>query len=135
MATVSFILKGNSKPSTIYIRFKHGRKYDFSKSTSLLIDPLYWNNSKGTIKQIAGFSDKKNLQNELNDLKSVILNSFNDNYSNGSIINADWLNQTIKRHFQQDGKTDLNYILDYSTYYKENLTSKVQTVLTPIKQE
>lgn len=125
MATVKFLLKGDNVPSTIYIRFRHGRKYDFIKSTSLLVNPQYWNTSKGTVKQIASFADKKNLQNELNGLQAVILNSFNDNYANGGIIDTNWLDQTIKQYFKQDSKDDLNYILDYSKYYKENLTTKV----------
>ncbi|RBP34470.1 site-specific recombinase XerD [Oceanihabitans sediminis] len=125
MATIKFILKGNNNPSTIYLRFKHGRKYDFSKSTSLLINPKYWNNQKGAVKQISEFADKKNLQNDLNNLKTLILNSFNDHYSKGGIINSDWLNHTIKQYFNQDSKTDLNYLLDYAKHYKENSKSKV----------
>lgn len=125
MATVKFLLKGNNNPSTIFIRFRGGRKYDFTKSTSLLINPKYWNTSKGSVKQISEFSDKLNLQNDLNNLNTIILNSFNDHYSNGGIINSQWLNDTIKQYFQQDNNNDLNLLLDYSKHYKENLKSKV----------
>ncbi|WP_147677272.1 tyrosine-type recombinase/integrase [Algibacter pacificus] len=125
MATLRFLLKGNNNPSTIYARFRHGRNIDFIKSTTLVINPKYWNKPKGTVKQVAEFVDKKNLQNDLNALRTTILNSFNDHYSNGGIINSDWFSQTIKQHFNQDSKTDLNYLLDYAKYYKENLNSKV----------
>ncbi|GAA4940535.1 phage integrase SAM-like domain-containing protein [Algibacter agarivorans] len=127
MASLKYFTKGNQNPTTVYLRFTQGRKIDLKRSTSLLINPKYWNNQKGTVKQISEYADKKNLQNDLNGLKTTILNSFNDHYSNGGIINSEWLNKTIKEYFQQDGKTDLNYILDYSKYYKENLTSKVLT--------
>lgn len=127
MATLKYFIKGNQNPTTIYLRFAQGSKTDLKRSTSLLIDPKYWNNNKGEVIPRAEFLEKLNLQNELNGLKAKILNSFNDSYSKGGFINSDWLNQTIKQYFQQDGATDLNYLLDYSRYYKENITSKVQT--------
>ncbi|MCK7589271.1 site-specific integrase [Subsaxibacter sp. CAU 1640] len=127
MASLKYFIKGNQNPTTIYLRFTQGRKIDLKRSTSLLINPKYWNATKGAVKQISEYADKKNLQNDLNGLKTAILNSFNEHYSKGGIINAEWLNQTVKQYFQQDGKTDLNYFLDYSQYYKDNLTSKVQS--------
>ena len=125
MASLKYFTKGNQDPTTIYLRFTHGRKIDLKRSTSLLINPKFWNSKKGSVKQIAEFTDKLNLQNDLNDLKTTILNSFNTKYANGGIINSEWLNHTIKGYFNQDSKTDLNYFLDYAKYYKENLKSKV----------
>lgn len=125
MASLKYFTKGTQNPTTIYLRFTQGRKIDLKRSTSLLVNPKYWNNTKGAVKQISEFLDKKNLQNDLNGLETTILNSFNDHYSKGGIINSEWLNQTIKQYFQQDGKTDLNYLLDYAKYYKESLNSKV----------
>ena len=125
MATLKYFIKGNQNPTTIYLRFAQGRKIDLKRSTSLLINPKYWNNTKGSVKQISEFKDKKNLQNDLNGLETTILNSFNDHYTKGGIINSQWLNETIKQYFQQDSNTDLNYFLDYSKHYKKNLTSKV----------
>ena len=109
MASIRFILKGNSNPSTIYVRFKHGRKHDFTKTTSLIVNPKYWNSSKGIIKQISEFEDKVNLQNKLNSLYSLILNRFNDSYASGIIINSDWLETLIKNYFEQNDETDFNY--------------------------
>lgn len=125
MATLKYFIKGKQNPTTIYLRFTQGRKIDLKRSTSLLINPKYWNAPKGAVKQISKFADKKNLQNDLNGLKTAVLNSFNDHYSNGGIINSEWLNKTVKQYFQQDSKTDLAYLLDYAQYYKENLNSKV----------
>ena len=125
MASLKFFTKGTQNPTTIYLRFTQGRKIDIKRSTSLLINPKYWNTKKGSVKQISEFSDKLNLQNDLNALKTTILNSFNTSYSNGGIINSEWLNQTIKKYFDQYSETDLNYFLDYSKYYKDNLSTKV----------
>ena len=120
MASLKYFTKGNQDPTTIYLRFTHGRKIDLKRSTSLLINPKFWNSKKGSVKQIAEFTDKLNLQNDLNDLKTTILNSFNTKYANGGIINSEWLNHTIKGYFNQDNGHDLNYILDYARYYKES---------------
>ena len=120
MATIKFLLKSSTASGTIYLRFRQGRKIDVTKSTSLLINPKYWNQKKGSVKQIAEFQDKTNLQNDLNDLRASVLNSFNDHYSKGGIINAEWLNDTLKGYFNQDNATDLNYLLDYARYYKES---------------
>ena len=125
MASIRFLLKGNSNPSTIYVRFKHGRKHDFTKTTSLIVNPKYWNSSKGIIKQISEFEDKVNLQNKLNSLYSLILNRFNDSYASGIIINSDWLETLIKNYFEQNDETDFNYFTDYAEYYRVNLNSKV----------
>lgn len=126
MASVKYFTKGDQTPTTIYIRFLHGRKIDIKRSTSLVIEKRYWNNKTGTVKQISSFNEKKTLQNTLNSLKSEILNKFNDHYTKGIIINGDWLTGIIKKHFDQDNKTDLNYFLDYAKYFKENLNNKVQ---------
>jgi ABC-type antimicrobial peptide transport system ATPase subunit len=73
MASFKFFIKSENNPSVIYARFYHGRKIDFTKSTSLLINPKFWNNTKGVVKQITEFEDKLNFQTKLNDLKNDII--------------------------------------------------------------
>ena len=126
MATLKYFIKGTGNPSTIYLRFTHGRKYDFTKSTSLIINPKYWNASKGSVKPIADFADKKNLQNNLNGLNNKILNQFNDKYAKGELINADWLKTTIADYFDQSNETDLNYLIDFAEFHKGNQHHKIQ---------
>jgi integrase len=125
MATARFLIKGNNNPSSIYIRFRHGKQYDFTKSTSLLIDPIYWSAAKGNVKQIAKNGEKLNLQKKLNDLKSYVLNDFNDVYSDGGIINTDWLNTSLKTFLNQNTNVDFNYFTDYAKYFYDNLGNKV----------
>jgi integrase len=125
MATARFLIKGNNNPSSIYIRFRHGKQYDFTKSTSLLIDPIYWSAAKGNVKQIAKNGEKLNLQKKLNDLKSYVLNDFNDVYSDGGIINTDWLNTSLKTFLNQNTNVDFNYFTDYAKYFYDNLENKV----------
>lgn len=125
MPTIKFFIKGNSDPSSIYLRFSHGRKYDFKKTTTLLINPNYWSKTKGNVKQIAENKEKLNLQNKLNDLRSYVLNDFNEVYSNGGIINSDWLNTSLKTFLNQNTNVDFNYFTDYAKYFYDNLGNKV----------
>ena len=126
MGSVKYLIKGRENPSSIYVRFYHGREIDFIKSTTLLIDPKFWNNKKGEVRQIAEFSDKKNLQNKLNELKTSLLNSFNEAYSQGEIINSAWFNTRIKSHFDQDYSKDFAFFLDYSEFFFDSLPERVQ---------
>lgn len=126
MAWLKYFIKGNQNPTTIYLRFGHGRNIDLKKSTSLLINPKYWSKSKGTVKNIAEFQDKRNLQNKLNSLEATILNSFNDAYSNGSTIDGEWLNNCVQKQFNQSESSDLNTFIGYAEHFYDNLDNKIQ---------
>jgi integrase len=125
MPTIKFLTKGNNNPSTIYIRFRHGKQYDISKTTSLIIDPSYWSKTKGNVKQKSENKEKLNLQNKLNDLRSSVLNDFNEVYSNGGIINSDWLQTVIRTFLNQNTNVDFRYFSDYAKYFYDNLGNKV----------
>jgi integrase len=126
MASIKFFTKGNRNPNTIYLRLTHGRKIDMSKSISLIIQNEYWNNKRGTVRQIAEFNNKLNFQNTLNDLKSNIIGNFNKNYAEGKTINGNWLEDLILSFFNQSKENDLSFLLEYAKYHIENLPNKVQ---------
>lgn len=125
MPTIKFLIKGNNNPTSIYLRFRHGKDYDITKSTSLLIDPKYWSKVKGIIKNSSENKEKKNQQRKLNDLKNYVLNDFNEVYSNGGIINSDWLQTSIRTCLNQNTNQDFRYFTDYAYYFKDNLSNKV----------
>ncbi|MBP2283863.1 integrase [Flavobacterium sp. CG_23.5] len=126
MATFKYFTKGDNNPTTIYLRFTQGRKFDLKKTTSLLINPKYWNNKKGEVKQVEEFSDKTNFQNRLNELETIIVNGFNTDYSNGIIINSNWIDDKIKSFLNQSKETDLIYFKDYAEHYLKNLPNIVR---------
>ena len=126
MPSLKYFIKGESNPTTIYMRFVHGRKYDFKKSTSLLVNPKYWNNEKGKVKHLSEFTDKLNLQNSLDGLRSEILGGFNTSYANGGIIDSDWLSTTIYAFFDQNTNMDLNYLTDYTNHFIDRLPYRIQ---------
>lgn len=123
MASFKFFIKSENNPSVIYARFYHGRKIDFTKSTSLLINPKFWNNTKGIVKQITEFEDKINFQKKLNDLKNDIITDFNTDFANGIVINAEWLETQINKKLNRKTETDLNYFINYAENYLEKLPS------------
>lgn len=125
MAKLKYFLKGKGNPATIYLRFSNGRKFDLKKSTSLLINPAFWSNTKGGVKQISKFTGKKNLQNDLTGLQAYILKTYNEDYSQGSVINANWLAEAINKYFNQSNVSDLNYLSDFAEFIIENLPTKV----------
>ncbi|MGB3345088.1 MAG: phage integrase SAM-like domain-containing protein [Aequorivita sp.] len=126
MATVRYFTKRAGNPSTILLRLRHGRKYDLTKTTELLIDSKFWNNNKGAVKQIAEFSEKVTIQKDLNELRNHVLNSFNDSYTNGQLINSDWLKTTIESFFEQNENIDFNYLVDYAEYFIKTLGNTIQ---------
>ena len=126
MPSLKYFTKGESNPTTIYMRFVHGRKFDFKKSTSLLVNPKYWNNAQGKVKHLAEFTDKINLQNSLDSLRSEILGRFNTSYANGGIIDSDWLRNAIDSYFDQNTDTDLNYLTDYTNHFIDLLPYRIQ---------
>ena len=117
MASFKFFIKSDKNPSVIYARFYHGRKIDITKSTSLLINPKFWNNAKGMVKQITEFDEKINFQKKLTDLKSDIVSDFNIDFANGIIINAEWLEKQINKNLNRKIETDLNYFINYAENY------------------
>ncbi|PNW27416.1 phage integrase SAM-like domain-containing protein [Formosa algae] len=126
MATIKYFTKGKGNPTTIYLRFIHGRKMDFKRSTSLLVNPKYWNQETGTVRNVAEFKDKLNVSNKLRGLENHLLTTFNNSYENGEIIDSDWISNTIKSFFNQTEETDLNYFTEYAEYFHTNLNNKVQ---------
>jgi hypothetical protein len=125
MATVNFFTKGRKSPSTIYVRFVSGRKTDLKQSTSLNIDPQYWNKNKGSVRPIADFKGKLQLQKNLRSLKVEILDRYNEDYAAGALINAEWLERVIDNYFNQDESVNIEYLTDYAQYHLSTLSNKV----------
>lgn len=92
MATVNYLVKGNNNPLTIYLRFKHGRNIDISKSTGYLINPKDWSNKTKSPKQ--GNIDNQNLSLNLRNLSTAIIEA--SNKTPKTEINSKWLKFQIE---------------------------------------
>lgn len=93
----------------IRVRFSNGRQFDLTAITQKQINPNFWNNESGTVRQRATFEGKKEFQKDLNKLERFILDEF-DEAPDKSKINKDWLNTAIDKHH------------DPGKYEHENLT-------------
>lgn len=126
MASVRFFIKGKSKPASINVRFKRGSKFDISRTTSLTINPKYWNQKQGKIRPVAEFEDRQSLEKDLNLLKSKIYSQYNIDFPQGVNITGSWLNEVIQNYFNQDNNLNKDYLIDFARYYLKNLPNKIQ---------
>jgi integrase len=124
MASVKFLIRGTRNPSKIIIRLIVDKKTDLRRTIPVFIDPSYFNNKSGKVRQIAEFKDKKNVQSKLDDLKHFILQKFNDANQTGEFINSDWLQECISSKFNPVEKTDNNYLENYCELYSKKLKLK-----------
>ncbi|MFK5959722.1 MAG: integrase, partial [Lutibacter sp.] len=58
MSTLNYLVKGQKYYSNILIRFKNGRKFDYTASTDLKINPKNWSQAKQKVKNTAGDKTK-----------------------------------------------------------------------------
>jgi len=91
MATINFLVKGSDNPATIYLRFKHGRKHDYTKSTHKLINPQDWSFKKKA--PHPRNTQLRNLNTLLNGLSKKLIDEFNE--SNPADINGNWIEKQI----------------------------------------
>ena len=97
MATIKYLIKSKNNLSTIYIRLRDGRTTDLTISTGYTIEPKFWSEATGKVKQIASNSEKVNVSNDLQNLERKISDSLNNDKGNGTPINREWLEDIIKK--------------------------------------
>ena len=134
MATVKLLVKGKKNPSTLYIRFLNGRQFDKICSTNLSVDPAQWDNKKSNYKNLSSIKDRVKKQANFERLKIHVLESYNDAYMNGEVIDKDWLNNTVNTFFnrpKQETKLAIQdhyvYLSDFAEWWIENKAPKWKT--------
>lgn len=127
MATVKFIIKGNSPLSQIYVRVRDGRNVDISTKTQLIIDASNWSSKKGEVKQTSAFQEKQNLQKKLNQLENSLLDQIQKAKINGIEIEKDWLNKCIET-FHGKIKDDSTELIKVFENHIINLKSRLKKV-------
>ncbi len=125
MATLNYIIKSERKTTfaTLWVRLRSGREYDIFAQSGYTIPPELWNNKTQKIKSkfttIDNFTENgaRELSNNLNTLRSIILNALND--SIGRTINKEWLEEIIlnyhnpKVELEKSKTTLLEYLYQY----------------------
>ncbi len=115
MASIKFIVKGNSDTSTIYVRFKEGRLIDLTAKTNYIINTNDWSNSKGQPKHLKS-PELKTLNGKLVKLSSDLLSHYNDTH-NKLEINTQWLKDFINPP-QQINEVS-NKLIEFIDYYND----------------
>ena len=114
MPTINFYLQGNKNPSGIYVRLRDGITIDAKARTKFAINPTGWSKAKRYLKHTKD-EELKKLDNELQELKVIILNAFNRSVGDKT-INSDWLKSVIDpiKH-----STIPITLVDYFDFYRE----------------
>ena len=128
MASIKFIIKGKKNPASIYLRLRNGRSTDLTASTGLLIDPKFWSDLKGEVKQNSIFNEKVNFNNKLRELKDEIIKQLNEATSSECAINKEWLESAISNFNNpviiQKTETIVQLIKEYQNELKIKINPK-----------
>jgi integrase len=135
MATIKYLIKGKNNLSTIYVRLKDGRKTDLTVSTGYTIEPKYWSESTGKVKQVASNTEKVNISNDLQNLERKISDSLNNDKGTGIEINRAWLEGVIKKYknplLEQKTEFLIDRIREYQTELKNRINKKTGKKTSP----
>jgi len=129
MAKTKFFIRtsAKTKEANIRVRFYQGRLFDLTANTSKQINPDYWNNGNGNVRQRAEFKESDSLQEELDDLQSTILKEYNSTPDKIK-INKEWLVSTIDKHFNPE-----KYLQNNTTLFGfiQNFINNSETRVNP----
>ena len=124
MASIKYSIRGKRNPSKISVRLKIDKNNDFKRAIPVFVNPAYFNNKSGKVRNVAEFTDKQNIQNTLDEFQHYLMQRFNKAHQKGEFINSDWLNESIEDYFNPVEKADLNYLVNYFDHYIEELKIK-----------
>jgi len=114
MPTINFFIQGNKNPTGIYVRVREGKSIDAKARTSFLINPEFWSINKRSLKHTKDDA-LKNLNKELQELKSEILNAFNMSV-NKKNIDSLWLKSIV---FPKNCSIIPSTLVEYFDFYHE----------------
>lgn len=100
MAKIKFFIRATKKAdqANIRVRFYQGRLFDVTANTTKQINPAYWNNATGKVRQRAEFPEGEDLAKKLNNLQRHIEEKY-DTTPDKTQINSEWLNTTIDEYY------------------------------------
>ena len=105
---IQFKIRGLKEIKKIYCRIYDGRRIDISVPTNLSVHQDNWKNSKPT---------DLVLEKRLLKLQLAILSDFNDAFSSGDIITADWLKNSISKAFDRPKHENITKDNSHTVYF------------------
>ncbi len=128
MATINYLIKGKKNLTNILLRFKNGRKSDFTVSTDLKVEPKNWSVAKQKVKLIADDFTKDEVNSKLYDLRNSIFQEFNIDNSEGLTIDSDWLKKKVAIFFNRpldSNSLDEIFFVPYVENFIMNAPSRI----------
>ena len=122
MATLKFLLRSKTENAPIYIRLSLGRNQVFFRKSSLFVNPKDWNTTTQETKQRT--SNGKELNSDLRNLKTFLLDKVDEAIKTGENITGVWLDSKIDENFNRVEVTNSDNIVVYGESFIENLKYK-----------
>ena len=124
MSKVKYFIKGKKNPSTIYVRFSIKRGLVLRKSTQLQVNPKFFFDKSGTIRNVDKYNGGSELKESLEKLRAHIIASYNVANSNSTILDSSWFGYVINSFFNRVSEDKLLYLEQYAYHYVEKLPTK-----------
>lgn len=131
MATIKFIVKGVSDPSTVSVRLRDGASIDYTVSTKLTISPKYWSQKNSWILPKADFLEKLNFENQLKELESKIFAARNKRLGEKLSITKEWFAHIVTNIEDEEDQFN-NEICTLLENYKNELSTRITNDNRPI---
>lgn len=122
MATIKYFLRGKKDNSQIYIRFSVSRELFFRRKTDFVIDAKDWSDKTSLPKQTT--AENKNLISKLNKLENFVFDRYNEDLTQGVLIDNDWVDDCINKCFNRVEKTDNTIFINYIQYIIDNANTR-----------
>lgn len=125
MATIKFLVKGKTEFANILVRLTDGRNRDWTSPTDYIIKPQFWNAEKGTVRQVADYKEKVSMQENLDILKSRILEYLNEDKKKSLDIDKGWLEYAVKRAKNPELNRKQEGIIEIVKAYQDEMRNKI----------
>lgn len=118
MAKLKFIIRTSDfkKNTNIRVRFYDAKKFDVTASTGINVNPEFWSNAKGQLRQRIELTneEKDRINERIKGIKNTIETEY-DNTPDKSKINTEWLKTAIDKYYNparylQNGTTLFQFI-------------------------
>ena len=106
--------------ANILVRFSNGKQFDIVAPSQKQINPDYWNNDTGTVRQRSEFKDKEDFQADLNKISGGIIKEFdNSSDKTKSAIKKEWLEKVIDKSLYPDRYNDENKPVTFFNFIQQ----------------
>ena len=128
---VRFFTKNSKGTQSVYVRVYHGKDFDSSASTGIVLPKNEFSNPYQKIKTTSSLKNKDLINNRLLKLNEYLCDCYNETMMFDNDFQKDWLKDRINTFFNRV-KTDDNYkkyLTSWAEYFNETETFNKETGL------